>query len=316
MTAILLREQEQTIALKVESTYGTEEAPAGANALLVHDITVRVLEGDVAELNNMVGFLGHQGSARINTYCSVEFSIYLNASGEAGVPPAYSAVYEISSHAGVVTADTSVDYTLATSDQDSGTIFYMLGQHKHTLLGVRGSITFSFSSTGLPVLKFSGLGLYKAPAKVIGGLTGINFAGVLKPLPWTKATVDDFTLHGVALNGASFDFNQVMPAEYLALIGQEEIVQSSRKSTMSVKFREEDVGVDNWWEIARANTIDEFSMQHGIDVTNEGSIFQFAAPAVEVANVERSFEKGIAMLTLSCNVIATAKGNDYTFAHL
>lgn len=313
---ILLREQEQVIALKVETTYGTEEAPAGAQALLVHDITVRSLEGDVAEMNNLVGFLGHQGSARINTYCSVEFGIYLVGSGDAGVAPNYNAVYEVSSHAGVVTADTSVDYTIATSDQDSGTIFYMVGEHKHTLLGVRGKITMGFSTTGLPMLKFTGLGLYKAPAKVVGGLVGVDFSDSLKPLPWTKATVADLTLHGVALNGASFDFDQGMPGEFLALIGQEEIVQSSRKATMSVKFREDDVSVDNWWEIARANTVDEFSMQHGIDVTHEGRIFQFAAPAVEVSNVERSFEKGIAMLTLSCNVLATAKGNDYTFAWL
>ncbi|CAA0103586.1 phage tail tube protein [Zhongshania aliphaticivorans] len=313
---ILLREQEQVIALKVESTYGTEAAPAGAQALLVHDITVRSLEGDVAELNNMVGFLGHQGSARINTYCSVEFGIYLAGSGEAGVAPNYNAVYEISSHAGVVTADTSVDYTIATSDQDSGTIHYFVGVHKHTLLGVRGKITKAFSTTGLPVLKFSGFGLYVPPAKVPGGLTGVDFTGALKPLPWVKSTVSDFTLHGVSLNGASFDFDQGMPAEYLALTGQEEIVQSSRKGTMSVKFREDDVSVDNWWEIARANTVDAFSMQHGVDVTHEGRIFQFAAPAVEVANVDRSFEKGIAMLTLSCNILATAKGNDYTFAWL
>lgn len=312
---ILLREQEQVIALKTEVTYGTDSTPAGADALLVHDISVRALEGDVAELNNLVGFLGHQGSARINTFCSVEFSIYLNGSGVADTPPAYNAVYGISSHNEAVTLATSVDYSIASANQDSGSIYYLVGEHQHAILGVRGSLSFEWSTTGLPKLKFSGQGLYVAPVKVVGGLVGVSFAGVLKPLEWTQETVPVCTLHGVALNAMSVNVDQAMPAEFLALIGQEEIVQSSRKSTLQVKFREDDVATKNWFEVARANTRGAFALQHGVDVTHEGRIFEFAAPAVEVGNVERSFEKGIAMLTLNCNLVATAKGNDYSFAH-
>lgn len=312
---ILLREQEQVIALKTEVTYGTDATPAGADALLVHDISVRALEGDVAELNNLVGFLGHQGSARINTYCSVEFSIYLHGSGTVDEPPAYNSVYAISSHNETITALASVDYSLASANQDSGSIYYLVGEHQHAILGVRGSLTWEFSTTGLPKLRFRGLGLYVAPVKVVGGLAGVSFAGVLKPLEWTQETVPTCTLHGTALNAMSVTIDQAMAPEFLPLIAQEEIVQSSRKSTLQAKFREDDVATKNWFEVARANTRGAFALQHGVDATHDGRIFEFAAPAVEVANVERSFEKGIAMLTLNCNLVATAKGNEYTFAH-
>ena len=311
--AILLREQEQLIALKLEATYGVDPTPVGSDAIMVSDITVRALEGDVEQRNNMQGFLGNQGSVRLNTNVAIDFAIELSGSGVVDTPPYFNDIYKIASHAEAITASTKVDYTLVDSNLDSGYIYYQVGEHRHAIAGVRGTISWEMGTRQLPRLRFRGLGLYVAPVKQ--ALAGVDFSTVLKPLKWTKETVPTFTLHGVSVNAMSCSFEQGMNPEYLALIGEEEIILPSRSSNLTIKFREDDVSVQNWYEEARANNVGAFAMQHGVDVTNAGRIFEFSAPNVDLTNVERSFEQGIAYLTATCGVIPTAKGNDYTFTH-
>jgi len=311
--SILLREQEQLIALKLESTYGVDSSPAGADAIMVSDITVRLLEGDVVQRANMQGFLGNQGSVRLNTYVSLDFAIELSGGGAVDTPPYYNSIYKICSHAEAVTASTSVDYTLVDTNLDSGAIYYQVGEHRHAILGVRGTLTWEFGTKGLPRLRFRGMGLYVAAIK--SALAGVDFSTVLKPLRWTKDTVPTLTLHGQTVNAMSVTIEQGMSPEFLALIEEEEVILPSRSSTISIKFREDDVTTKDWFEAARANDVGAFAMQHGVDVTNDGRIFEFDAPNVDISNVERSFEQGIAYLTATCGIIPTAKGNDYTFTH-
>ena len=314
--SILLREQEQVIALKTESAYGTDATPTGANALLVHDISITALDGDVSKLNNLVGFLGNQGSVRINSYCRVDFKVYLvgAGTGNVDVPPHYAALYDIASHADVVTADTSVDYTLVDTDVDSGSLYYLAKEHLHAILGVRGSVKWMFSTTGLPYLQFTGMGLYVEPVKQGGGLSGVNFAAVPKPLKWTKQTVPVLTLHGEALDGESLEIDQGQPVEYHGLIQTEEVLHGSRNATLKVTIREPDIASKNWFAAAEQNAFGGFALQHGVDVTHEGRIFEFAAPRAQLTNCERSFIKGAAHLTLTADLVATAPGNDYSFA--
>lgn len=313
--SILLREQEQAIAMKTETTYGTDIEPAGADAMMVHDITVRSLEGDVAKLNDLVGFLGNQGSVRINTYCSVSFKVYMRGSGVVDEAPLHNPLYEASSHAGAVTASTSVDFTLVDSDVESASIYYLAKEHKHAILGVRGKLMWNFSTTSLPYLQFDGIGLYVEPEKAVGGLPGVDFSSALKPLKWNKQTVPTLTLHGVTLDAASVEIDQGQPAEYLSLIETEEAVMGLRNATLTATIREDDIANKNWFAAAEANEEGAFAMQHGIDTTHDGRIFEFNAPAAQLTNCERSFPNGQAHLTLSVDLKATAAGNDYTFAH-
>lgn len=311
---ILLREQEQLIAIKLEATYGTDAVPVGAQAVMVQDITVNALEGDNPARNNFVGFQGNQGTIRLNTWCSIDFAIELSGSGEVDEAPYYDAIYKISGHGQLITEDEDVAYSIVSEDLDSATIYYMVGEHKHTLRGVRGTLTLETGTKQIPRWRFRGAGLYTPPAYVDGGLAGVDFSTVLKPLPWTKETAS-VSLHGVTLNAATFTFEQGQPPEYLALTGQEEIELPTRSSTVNVKFREDELSVANWFEISRAGTTGALAMQHGVNVTHAGRILEFAAPNVDVSNVTRGFEQGIAMLTLTCSIIPTAKNTDYSFTH-
>ncbi|MCK9246665.1 MAG: hypothetical protein M0P11_06900 [Anaerolineaceae bacterium] len=312
---IVLREQEQLIAAKLEVTYGVDPGLAGANAIMVQDITVNVLEGDVAQRNNYTGYLGNQGSVRLNTWCSVDFAFELSGSGDVDVPPYFAALYKAAGHSELITATTDVGYSLSDDDQDSNTIWYMKGEHKHAVRGLRGTLSLEAGTKQLTRLRFRGAGLYTAPVKVVGGLTGVDFSTLLKPLPWNKETVPVLTLHGVTLNAATFSFEQGQPPEYLALTGQEEVILPARNSTASIKIREDELSVADWYEISRAGTTGALAMQHGIDVTHAGRIFEFNAPNVDVQTVAGSFEQGISYLTLTCGIIPTAKGNDYSFTH-
>jgi len=309
--AILLREQEQLIAMKVESTYGVDSSPAGANALMAQDITIRELEGDVAQRNNYRGFLGAQGSIRLNTYVAVEFYMELSGSGVADTAPYYNGVFLATGHAEVITAATKVDYSPVSENLDSFSLYYQKGEHRHACLGVRGSLELEMGTKQLPRLKFTGFGLYVAPVKT--ALAGVDFSGIRKPLKWTKETVSTLTMHGVTLNGAMFTFSQGHSPEFLALTGEEEIICPARDSKITVKFREDDVSVQNWYEEVRANAAGAFAMQHGVDVTNEGDIFEFNAANAELDSLQSSFEQGISYLTAGLSLVPTSKNSEYSF---
>lgn len=310
---ILLREQEQLIALKLETTYGTSSVPAAVNAVMVQDITIQALEGDVVQRNNFKGFMGNPGSSRLNSYVGIEFAIELASVGAAnlGDAPYFSPVLLASGHGEVLTADTDAAYTPVSEDLDSLSIYYQLGEHRHAILGVRGSLSLEGGTKQLPRLRFKGLGLYVAPTKA--ALSGVTFSGHRKPLRWTKDTVSVLTLDGVTLNGASWSFDQGHTPEFLALTGQEEVICPARNSTVMVKFREDDVSVTNWFEKSRNNEQGAFAMQHGVDTTNDGDIIEFNAPVVEIGTPQRSFEQGIAYLSITCPIVPATKNSDYSF---
>lgn len=313
--SILLREQEQVIAVKLETVYGTDSTPAGANAILAHDITVRELEGDVAERKNFKGFLGNSGSIRLNSYCSVEFAVELCGVGAAnlGDAPYYNSLYLASGHAEALTVDTKADYTPVSEDLDSVSIYYQVGEHRHAILGVRGSLMFEGGTKQLPRLKFRGLGLYVAPVKT--ALAGVDFSAIRKPIPFVQSTIEALTLDAVTLNLSTWSFDQGHAPEFLALTGQEEVICPGRSSTLNLKFREDDVTTKNWFEENRANASAAFVLQHGTDASHDGDIFEFNSPNVEIGVPTRSFEQQIAYLTVPCPIVPLTKNSDYSFTH-
>src|SRR5256885_11233018 len=59
----------------VETVVGTAVVPLAANAMLVSDVTLTPIEGDVVERNNIRPFFGSSGSTLVTEYQKVAFSV-------------------------------------------------------------------------------------------------------------------------------------------------------------------------------------------------------------------------------------------------
>lgn len=312
---LILREQSQVIAVKKEVTYGTDVVPAGADALLVSDIEVNTLEGPIAERNNMAGFMGNQGAVRLNQFVSIRFSVELVGSGAVATPPAYAVLYRAAGHAETVTAATKVDYTPIEDSPESASIYYQVGPLRHKIIGVRGSLTWQLSTTGLPKLRFEGVGLFVAAPTNAGAMAGVSFSALAKPRPINKATVPTCTLDGTAVAMRELTLTQGASVQYIATVGSETVEQVARASEIDLLIREDDVAPKNWWDLAQKNAEVAFAFQRGIDVTDAGHIILVASPNIQLKNCVRSFQDGLAYLRITGAVRPTTKNSDYTITH-
>lgn len=312
--ALILREQNQVIAVKPEVTYGTDSVPAGANALLVSNITVNTLDGPVADRNNFTGFMGNQGAVRLNQFVTIAFSVELIGSGTAGTAPAYSALYKASGHAEAVTNGTKVDYTPIEDNPGSVSIYYQVGPIRHKITGVRGTLTFELSTTGLPMLRFEGTGLFVA-APTNAAMAGVNFTGLATPRPVNKTTVPVCTLDGTAVAMRELTFTQGATVSYIATVSGESVEQTARSSTIDILIREDDVTPKNWWDLCQTNKEVAFAFQRGINVTHVGHIFELTSANVQLRNCVRSFVDGLAYLRITGAVRPLTKNSDYVVTH-
>lgn len=313
--ALILREQNQVIAVKPETVYGTDIVPTGANALLVSNITVNTLDGPIADRNNLTGFMGNQGAVRLNQFVTIAFSVELIGAGAVDTAPAYSALYLASGHAEVITASTKVVYTPIEDNPDSVSIYYQVGPIQHKITGVRGTLTWELSTTGLPMLRFEGTGLFVAAPTNAGAMAGVNFSGLASPRPINKATVPTCTLDGTAVAMRELTVTQGANVQYIATVGAETVEQTARSSEIDLLIREDDVTPKNWWNLCQTNAQVAFAFQRGINVTDAGHIFELTCANVQLRNCVRSFVDGLAYLRITGAVRPLTKNSDYVVTH-
>lgn len=311
---LILREQDQVILLRKEVTKGTDPGVAAADALLVHDIEVNTLEGEVTDRKNFVGFMGSQGAIRLNQYCTVKFAVELGGSGVKDTPVPYNAVYMIAAHAEAITATTKVDYTPVSETLDSASLAYFVGPIKHLVTALMGSLDWELGTKGLPRLVFNGVGLYNAPSNA-GAPTGINLSAFKVPTPINADTVSLCTLDSVAVGMTDLKLTGGAKAEYFNEVNTETVDIVSRESKLSITFREDDPATKNWWTLAQSNAYVPLAFQRGTDVTDDGDIFELSIAQLQLRNCKRSFDKGISYLALEADVVPVTKNSDYVITH-
>lgn len=317
--ALILREQNQVIAAKIEATYGVDPTPAGADALLVSDIEINTLDGPVADRNNMVGFMGNQGAVRLNQFVSVAFSVELVGAGGIGdTPPVYGKLYRAAGNAETIDSTVSaekVSYTPIEDNPESVGIYYQVGPLLHKILGVRGSLTWQLSTTGLPMLRFEGVGLYVAAPTKPGAMAGVDFSGLASPRPVNKSTVPTCTLDGAAVAMRELTVTQGATVTYIATVSSETVEQTARASEIDMLIREDDTTPKNWWDLCQKNSEVTFAFQRGADVTDVGHILEVTSPNVQLRNCVRSFVDGLSYLRITGAIRPTTKNSDYTVIH-
>lgn len=309
----MISKKNALVAAKIETTYGTAATLAAADAMFVSDFTHSMIEGDVAERNNIKGVLGAQGSVRTSQYDKIEFSVELAGSGSAGVAPRWSPLLKACGFSEVIVATTSVTYAPVSTGFQSLTIGVIYkddagGVMRQLLTGSRGSVTLEMSAGGIPMLKFSFTGLYNDPASATA-LTG-DFSTIPVPKGVNKANTPTATFFGDTLPTGTITINPGVDVQYRNLINKESVEILDRKGSLSVELEmDTTANATNWVTRGKNNALGAFSVTHG---TAAGNIVAVSVPNVQLKTVSPSYDGVIMKMSCEADIVPLTPNSDLT----
>lgn len=302
MAAKLMRKM--AILALIETVVGDAVVPAAANALLVSDVTLTPIEGDVVERNNIRPFFGSSGSTLVTEYQKVAFSIEFAGVGAAGDLPGYTDLLRACAMSATNQAAVKTVFAPVTDGIESITIYGNVDGVLHKMHGARGEVEFATDAKGIPKFKFEFTGSFVPAVDAV--LPAVDYSAFMAPLGVNKANTT-LMLDGLAVACSAFSFkcgNQVVKRD---LMNVDSVEITDRKSTGSVTFENTSVAAKNWINLARTSAMVPLVLKHGQAATNTVS---FKADRAQIGKPTYSESDGVQMITIPLSFIPSDAGND------
>jgi len=303
--ALLLRKR--LILIETESTYGTDAAPDGADAVLVRDLNITPQQSDVVSRDLIRPYLGASEQLLANTRVECTFSVELAGSGAAGTAPQYGKALQACGLSETVSAGVSVTYAPVSASFGSVTIHYNIDGVRHKVTGARGTFTLNANVGEIPTIDFSFTGIYNAPDD--SALPAVTYANQETPLVFKNGNTDTFSLlsYSGCLQSVSMDLGNTLV--YRELIGcDKEVLITDRNSNGTVVVEAVTMASKDYFTAALTDgSLGNLTFQHG---TTAGNIIDFASTQIDIGDVSYSDQDGIAMLNIPYTAVPSTAGND------
>ncbi len=300
-----LKYKKSVILAAIETTYGEDAAPGGANAILVRDLEIGPLEGDTVSRELVKPGLGNEEQIHVGVHQSISFAVELAGAGTPGTAPGWGPLLRACGFSETVAAGVDVQYDPVSADEESLSIYFHMDGQKHTLIGCRGSVKISIAPKSLPLLHFAFRGLWADPDSTPDPTP--DFSAFMAPVPVSKANTPTFSLHGHSPATYSLELDMAVEAPHLDLIGLEEIPILDRKPTGSVRFQAPPISTKNFFVIAKDGQLGSMQLEHG---TDPGHTVRIDCPRVQILQPRYGNESGAAAITANLSLIATDAGDD------
>jgi len=295
----------RTILAKLETTYGTDAVPTGAaNAMLIRNLTVTPLDASTVSLDRIRPYLGNSPTLLTETSVKLDFEVELAGSGSAGVAPKWAALLKACGFSETIVATTSVAYTPISVTFPSLTFYYNVDGVLHVATGARGTVELTIDVKAVPILHFVFTGLYTPPSDTASPT--VDFSGFQLPLIPNTTNTPSFSLQGYAGILQTMNLNMTNDIELRTLIGAQSVNLVNRKPAGSFLIEAPTIAAKDFFEIARAGTLGDMTITHGIVA---GNIVTIDCPSVSLQNPAYSDSQGIQMLTIPYTAIPVT-GND------
>ena len=306
--ALLLRKR--LIVIEKETTYGTDAAPDGADAILVRDLSITPQSSDVVSRNLIRPYLGASQQLLANTRVECTFSVELVGSGSAGTPPQYGKALEACGLNETTSAGTSVKYEPKSDSFDSITIHYNIDGVRHKMTGCRGSVSLSATVGEVPSLDFTFTGIYNAPDDT--AILTPTYANQDDPVLFKNGNTSSFQLLSYAGALQSFSFDLGNSTTYRELVGgSKEVLITDRASTGSVSIEAVSIGTKDYF----ASAVDDDAALGNLQFThgsNAGNIVQFTSSKIDIGDIAYGDSDGIAMLEIPYTCVPdSASGGEF-----
>ncbi|MBL0142661.1 MAG: hypothetical protein IPP91_11310 [Betaproteobacteria bacterium] len=178
---------------------------------------------------------------------------------------------------------------------------------QHKFLGGRGKVSLTLNAKGIPVWKYSLMGLYQTVTDT--AQVTPDYAAWKSPITANSTNTPVFHLHGVTPVVDTFAMDLAQNAIYRALIGFEQVLVTDRKPKGSIKFDATLVATKDWWTIAKNATLGPAAFRHG---AVGGNIVQCSFPAVQIEPPEYEDSDGVLMVNAGL-IPVPVLGNDEAY---
>ncbi len=303
-------EQDAVCLAAVEAVYATDIAPTAATNAMQVEADMNLTDGDSEALVYDAGRGGNKGSLQVSQRITGSLKGYIAGSGTVDVPPAIAPLLQMAGLEPTITAATNVVYTPKSSDHDSGTVHIFAGKNKHPAVGAR--CDFELSVTLGATVKFtcgSFIGLYVPPTDA-GSFQNANFSTFRNPLIADSVSITTMTLLGQLVEMSDLMFKQGNEVKHIIVTNNETVEIVGRKPTVELTIVEPLISDYNWFE--QKNAYGALALQIGTDVTDAGDIFELDIPNLQISKIDKTTKDGIAYLKLTCDVVPTARDNDFS----
>ena len=301
-----LLSRKRLILVKTESTYGTDSTPAGTDALLVRNLDITPLSGEIVSRDLIRPYLGNFDQLIAQTSVAINFEVELAGSGTAGTAPKYDAILKACGLAATIVASTSVTYAPVSASFSSTTIYFNLDGVLHRLTGCRGSMTMSCAVGAIPTLAFNLTGVYNAPTDT--AQPAVTYSAQATPLIFREGNTSAFSFFSYSGILQSVDFNLANDLVYRELVGgTKETLITDRKPAGTVMIEAPTITAKDFFTTALASSTGNLTFLHG---TTAGNRVTFLASQVDVLNPTYQDQDSIMMLSVPYVAIPTTAGNN------
>ena len=276
------------ILAKVETPAGTDAVPTGAaNALLVSDMTITVLEAQNVDRALLRPYFGSSEQLVGTAFKRVSFTVELAGSGTAATAPAWGALLQACAFAEASLATPArVEYTPVTDSLKTVSIYYYDSGVLHKLLGAMGNVKISAKVGDRPKLMFDFMGVDGGDTAVANPT--VTLTAWKTPPMMTKANVVDITLGcayaagaltgGTVFGSTGLELDMGNAVNFSALLSSESVDVTDRQAKGHF-----DLDLDAADEVAalasvKANTTQTLGLTIGTAAGNKIILF---APAVQ-----------------------------------
>lgn len=305
--AELLSRQNQVLAAALETVYATAASPAGANAILAMDMSVNMLDSNVADRNNVNGFMGAQGGVTVSRKGAASFGCEFAGSGAAATPPAWGILLRACGMSETIGAS-DVTYAPVGSAFESATLLYRIEKVQQRLVGARGAFSLNLDAQTIPSMNFNFESLYEDPTVEAGFLSGIDVSAFKKPFGQTKDTAT-VTLFGSEVRMSKLSIDLGVQTQFVDHTGGESVEIVGRKGSVNISFRTTDAELVNAIKNASNNEEGALNAVHG---SGAGKTLTVDVPNIQVKTSSVSWDGEIANVDMTADIKPVSANNDLT----
>lgn len=244
--------ERRAIVVKIETTYGTDAAPAGAtDSVQTFEGSVQ-FEADQLSRNQDRSFFGANPFTLINKRGMVEFDIEMVGAATVGNAAPIGPVLRSCGHAEALTPATSAAYTPVSTGFASATVYFEHAGLTFKLTGCRGSIDWELTIDGYAKGRVRYMGLIVAASPEEAAIAGVTIAG-FQPPPAIEVDTWTVTVGGVPLNAVSLTLSQNATTQLYHGSESREVSYRDRESNGRLIIFQEALATFNPWQLANTH---------------------------------------------------------------
>ena len=300
-----LLSRKRYILAKKETTYGTNSAPTGTDAVLVRDLSITPVESDAVSRDLIRPYMGNSEQLLANTRVRVTCEVELAGSGTAGTAPKFGPLLEACGMAVTTVASTSNTYAPVSSNFSSCSIIYNIDGVQHLLTGCRGTWSLNCQLGQIPTIGFEMTGIYNAPTDT--AQSAVTYVAAT-PLIFKEGNTSAFSLFSYSGCLSNVSFQMANNIVYRELIGcTKEVLITDRRPAGEVQIEAPTIATKDYFTISLGDTTGNLGFTHG---TVAGNRAVFSSPQTDILNPNYSDMDGIHMLTIPYVSVPTTAGNN------